>query len=180
MLKDYQTANIRQQSGVAEIAVGDTEDKGGDRVMQLADFMQEKMLTHNRRPSEKKNVTETLSKNEKAEPSVLEMTLHVPCCVAGRTASGSRWKGKTKTVSLNIFGAHLLLPEDVDLEGEISMVFHIPSALKVLFNKHVFRVKAEIRHPDIDVHWPTPSGEKVVCVAFSHPLRFASWAVKGL
>jgi hypothetical protein len=176
MLRDYRTSNSRQQPGVAGIADADTEDKGGDQAMQLASFVQEKMRTKKRRASDENTAIRANSKDRKAESVVYEMTLHVPCSIAGRTGSGSRWKGKTKTVALSAFGAHLLLPEDVDLEGEISILFRIPSALKVLFSKDAFRVKAEITSSDTDGHWLAPSGQKVVCVAFSHPLRFATWA----
>lgn len=176
MVRDYRTANWRQQPGVAGIADADIEDKGGDQAMQFAGFMQGKMRTKKRRASDEDTATEAHSKDRKAESAIFEMTLHVPCYIAGRTASGSRWKGKTKTVALSSFGAHLLIPADVNLEGESSVLFKIPSALKVLFSKDAFRVKAEIRPSDTDGHWPAPSGQKVVCVVFSHPLRFTSWA----
>jgi hypothetical protein len=76
---------------------------------------------------------------------------------------------------MSSFGAHLLVPESVDLEGEISILFHIPAVLNVLFSKDAFRVKAEVRPSDLDGHWPAPSGQKIVDVVFSHPLRFLAW-----
>jgi len=176
MVRNHRTANSGRQPGVAGIAVGGAEDKGGDQVMQLASLMQKKTMLKKRRAPDENIAMGAYSKDRKSEPIVFEMTLHVPCYVAGRTASGSRWKGKTTTVALSVFGAYLLLPEDVDLKAEISIVFQIPSALKVLFSKDVFRVTAEIRSSGADCHWPAPSGQKVVCVAFSHPLRFTSWA----
>lgn len=143
--------------------------------MLLEGLMQNKSRTQRRRIYDENTAAGAKFKCQNAEPAVPEMTLHVPCFVAGRTACGSRWKGKAKTISLSLFGANLLLPEHVDLEGELSILFRIPSALKVLFSKDVFRVKAEINRSDTDGHWPAPLGQKVVHVVFSHPLRFALW-----
>jgi hypothetical protein len=144
--------------------------------MRLAGVILDELRPLRQGISNEHTAVEALAADQKSKSAVFEMTLHVPCYLTGRTIGGSRWKGKTKTVSLSLFGAHLLLPEDVDLEGEVSILFTIPSALAVLFSKNAFRVKAEIKHLGADIHWPAPSGQKVVGVVFSHPLRFASWA----
>lgn len=146
--------------------------------MRIASILQERIGIKKQRTSGENTVTEVNFENRKAESVISEMTLHIPCYVAGRTASGSRWKGKTKTVSLNSCGARLLIPEHIDLEGEFSILFRIPSALKVLFSKVAFRVKAGINRSDVDGHWLAPSGQKVVCIVFNHPVRFASWAAQ--
>ena len=143
--------------------------------MQPTSLMQKKTKPTKRGASVETTVPGTDSKNRKADSVAFEMTLHVPCHVKGRTASGSKWTGRTKTVALSEFGAHLLLPADVDLKGEVSIFFRIPSALRVLFSRDAFHVKAEIRPSGTDGHWPAPSGQKTVYVAFSQPLKIASW-----
>ena len=175
MLRDYRNSNGRERSAVPGIAESDIEDEDGDQVMQLAALIQDMKSGKTRSASNENGVNGALFGDRKAKSYAVEMTLHLPCYVAGRTPSGSRWKGKTKTVALSRFGAHLLLPTGVDLEPEISIIFRIPKALKVLFSRDVFRVKAEIHRSDMEEHWLAPSGEKVVGVAFSHPLRFATW-----
>lgn len=144
--------------------------------MRLACFKQDRLKTQGQRVSRENGSTGVHSKDHEGKLVVFEMTLHIPCHVAGKTASGSKWEGKTKTVALSSFGAHLLLPDDIDLEAEASIIFHIPSALKVLFGKDTFRVKGEIRALDRNGHWLASSGQKVVSVLFNHPLRFRSWA----
>ena len=176
MSTDLDNANHRHQPGAARIAPQNGKKESGDLIMKLADLIQNKSRPQRQRVSNEHTPAEARVRDQKTESAVLGMTLHVPCYIAGRMTNGSRWKGKTKTVSLSIFGAHILLPEDVHLEGEISILFRIPPALEVLFSKDAFRVKAEIRPPDLDGHWPAPSGQKIVDVVFSHPLRFATWA----
>ena len=101
-----------------------------------------------------------------------EIDLHLPCRVAGITRNGSRWEGDTTTVSLSSFGAHLLLPVEAELEGDISLTFKIPPPLRSLFAKRKFYVKAEIQPSGAAVIGLAAQGRKVVCVTFSEPVRF--------
>jgi hypothetical protein len=170
--RECQNENCRQRLGAA----GNIKEKGGERVMRITNAIQQKLTTKGRSASKANTAAKAYSEDQKGESLPSEMTLHIPCCVTGRTAGGSIWKGKTRTVALSTLGAHLLLPERVDLAGELHILFHIPSALKILFSRDIFHVKARIRPTNAEFHWPAPIGEKVVCVEFNHPLRFTSWA----
>ncbi len=128
------------------------------------------------------NGTATTAENVKKgdeEKVVFEMNLHVPCRVAGITRKGSRWEGETTTLSLSSFGAHLLLPTEAELDGDISLVFKIPAPLRVLFPKKTFRLRAEIRPSGAAGPGLAPVGRRVVYAAFAEPLRFRFGAAKS-
>ena len=101
-----------------------------------------------------------------------ETDLHVPCRVSGITKDGARWQGDATTLSIGSYGAHLLLPADIALEGGIKLVLKIPAPLRTLFVKKRFSVAAEVKTsgdagPSFGV-----MGRKVVRVVFPRPLFF--------
>jgi hypothetical protein len=102
-----------------------------------------------------------------------EMGLHVPCEIAGVTRTGSTWAAKATTVSLNSYGAHLMVPADCYLEGEVLLAFKVPAPLKPLFGERKFRVSAEVKPSGAASPAPGSRGRKVIYVAFLEPLYFS-------
>jgi hypothetical protein len=103
---------------------------------------------------------------------VFEMNLHVPCKISGITRNGLRWEGEATTIGINSFGAHLLVPGESELEGEVSLRFQIPVALRPLFVRKTFRVRASTRPSGAAGPGLAPMGRKIVYVAFAEPLNF--------
>ncbi|GAB4349674.1 MAG: hypothetical protein Kow0099_32830 [Candidatus Abyssubacteria bacterium] len=101
-----------------------------------------------------------------------EMGLHVPCEISGVTREGSTWSAEVITVSLNSYGAHLMVPADCDLEGEVRLAFNVPGPLRALFEKRRFRVSAEVKPSGAASPAPGSRGGKLMHVAFSAPLHF--------
>jgi len=109
---------------------------------------------------------------EKGKTIPFEMDVHVPCHVVGITKTGSRWEGQTTTLSIGSFGAHLLLPIDAELEGDIVLTFRVPPPLASLFKKKRFRVNAEVKPSGAAGPGMSTKGRKVVCIVFAEPLYF--------
>jgi hypothetical protein len=101
-----------------------------------------------------------------------EMSLHVPCRVAGFGRNGSRWEGEAVTTSISSFGAHLELPWDAELEGDISIILRIPACLRILFEKKTFLTKAEVKPSDALGREIVAARRKVVYVSFAEPVTF--------
>ncbi|MBI4831681.1 MAG: hypothetical protein HY801_09040 [Candidatus Lindowbacteria bacterium] len=101
-----------------------------------------------------------------------EMDLHLPCRVSGITRHGSRWQGEATTVRLSSFGVHLMLPADAELEGDISLLFKIPAALRVLFEEKRFHALAEIKPTGAAGPGMESLGRKLVYATFIEPLKF--------
>ena len=112
------------------------------------------------------------AENHKGREVGFEMDLHVPCRVEGTTKSRTRWKGETTTLSISSYSAHLLLPVDAELEGDIELTFKIPLPLASLFTKRKFRIDAEVKPSDVAAPSSATMGRRVVRVAFSEPIYF--------
>ena len=112
-------------------------------------------------------------REEEGETILFEMDLHVPCRVVGMTTGGSTWKGETSTLSISSFGAHLLLPPDVELEGDITLSFKVPPPLASLFPKIKFRAKAQVKPSGAAEPSMSSQGRKVVYIVFAEPLHFS-------
>jgi hypothetical protein len=110
---------------------------------------------------------------EKGKTILFEMDVHVPCKVAGITKDGSRWTGETSTLSIGSYGAHLLLPIEAKLEGDIVLTFKIPPPLAPLFPKKRFKVHAEVKPSGAAEPSMSSQGRKVVCIVFAEPLHFS-------
>lgn len=108
-----------------------------------------------------------------------EMDLHVPCRVEGITESGSTWKGEATTLSISSYGAHLSVPVDAELEGDIELTFKIPSPLATLFPKRKFRVDAKVKPSELVGPSSATMGRAVVYVVFAEALYFRLEKVKG-
>ncbi len=108
-----------------------------------------------------------------------EMDLHVPCRITGITKNGSRWDGEATTLSISSFGAHLLLPAETELEGDIVLTFRVPPALATLFVRKKFRVRAEMKPSGAVGPSSATMGRKVVCVVFTERLKFRLRDAKG-
>jgi hypothetical protein len=111
-------------------------------------------------------------REEEGDTVLFEMDLHVPCRVVGITKDGFSWKGETSTLSISSFGAHLLLPPDVELEGDITLSFKVPPPLASLFPKIKFRAKAEIKPSGAAEPGMSSKGKRVVYIVFAAPLHF--------
>jgi len=103
-----------------------------------------------------------------------EMNLHVPCRCEGKQENGATWKGEVTTLSISSFGAHLLMPVDVDLQDDVELTFKVPVPLLTLFPKRKFQVLAKLKPADIAAPSSATMGRKVVRVAFAQPLYFRS------
>jgi hypothetical protein len=101
-----------------------------------------------------------------------ETDLHIPCRVSGITRNGPPWEGDATTLSVGSYGAHLLLPADISLEGDIKLVFKVPAPLRTLFVKKRFSVDAEVKTSGGGGPSFGAMGRKVVCVVFPRPIFF--------
>jgi hypothetical protein len=108
-----------------------------------------------------------------------EMDIHVPCHVVGITRDGSRWEGEATTLSISSFGAHVLLPIDAELEGDIALTFKVPPPLASLFPKERFKAHAEVKPSGAAGPGMSTQGRKVVCVVFAELRDFNLRAVKS-
>jgi len=115
----------------------------------------------------------------KGETIPFEMDVHVPCKVAGTTKDGSKWEGETSTLSIGSFGAHLQLPVDAELEGDIDLTFKVPPPLATLFVRKKFRANAEVKPSGAAGSNMATNGRKVVCIVFAEPLYFSLNGPKG-
>ena len=97
-------------------------------------------------------------------------SLHVPCRVYGTDKTGAEWKGDTTTISISLEGAHLILPEDVELKDRILILFKIPEALRILSRRKTFTVVANLKIPETEVHLPAPHGKKIMHAIFEESL----------
>ena len=138
--------------------------------MSIKDIFGRKRVTHGSGSAQSVAMMEDHRGGER-EVS-FEMDLHVPCRVEGVTKSRTRWKGETTTLSISSYGAHLLLPVDAELEGDIELTFKIPLPLMSLFTKRKFRIDAEVKPSDVAAPSSATKGRRVVCVAFSELLYF--------
>ena len=138
--------------------------------MSFKDILGRKRVAHGGSADQSVAIAENRRGDEK-EVS-FEMDLHVPCRVEGMTKSRTRWKGETTTLSISSYGAHLLLPVDAELEGDIELIFKIPLPLMPLFARRKFRIDAEVKPSDVAAPSSAPMGRRVVCVSFSAPLYF--------
>ncbi|MBI5115834.1 hypothetical protein HZA56_05130 [Candidatus Poribacteria bacterium] len=107
-----------------------------------------------------------------AKTIAYEMDLHIPCRVSGITRNGSRWEGEAMTARLSSFGVHLMLPYNAELDGDIFLLFKVPTALRMLFQERRIHAQAEIKPSGAPGPELESLGRKLVYATFAEPLKF--------